>query len=279
MFAQVVVVILSADLLDDCAQHHIAGIAVLLAAARFEQQRLIFKGLDQLTDGADMPLAGIPCIVPVMPHPGLVAQQLADGHFVGDLLRILREIRCDGIIQIQFAFLLQLGNGGGGEFLVDRSDVKLGVDAVGHIVALAGQPEGFLIKRLPAFRNEYCPGETVGGGFRLEIGIQFRYIAEMCHLCCGSIHTKIDHLMRRIGTQLELNFQHLPALAAAHRHRHLKGGGFFDVEQFRCRQVRLDASEHAQMIFHRKMISQFRSEITVDKSFRRHGIPGINRIQ
>lgn len=142
------------DFFDDRPQQEITRVAVCVAAARFELQRIVLEGIDHLTRRQvfrhvcfKAGLAG-----KVGDARGM-RQQLLDGDALA-AGRVVGQEFGDVVVQGQLAFIGQHQDGGGGELLGDRGDAHHGVRRHGLAFGDVGHAIGFAEHRLAGLGDD-----------------------------------------------------------------------------------------------------------------------------
>ena len=134
MIADVVVVRLPGEALDDQAEDDVAGVRVALARARLELQRFVGEERQVVGELADGVRRLHELATEEVAHPRLVLDELGDGDLVGDGRRVIGNMLAHGVVERELAGRGELRDGHLREDLVDRPEVELRVLAVAHFV-------------------------------------------------------------------------------------------------------------------------------------------------
>ena len=111
-----------------------------------------------------------------------VGEQVPHGDLRGQVLvRVVGQVRADGVIQRQQAGLDQLQRRHGGEHLVHRADAELGVGRVRRAALSVGKAPGVLEQDFTVAGHEHGAGELVGPGERPGAGRQRRHRLGFAH--------------------------------------------------------------------------------------------------
>src|SRR6185369_8599662 len=152
------------NLLDDGAQDNVTAVRVLLLCSRFELQGLVCKQWQEIFQSSEAVLwDGFKLRPKEVAYPGLHLEQLADRDFRGRVvIRIIRQVLSEPVIKREFPLLCELSNRDLSEGLVDRSEIELGIDSVGHVVFFARKPVGLLKHHAVLLSDEHRSRKLIG---------------------------------------------------------------------------------------------------------------------